>query len=364
MGGDELRPITALFADVTGSTALGERLPPEELKALIGECVTRMSRAVEEFGVTVQAYQGDGICAYFGVPVAHEDDPERAARAALRIVEHMTAYGREVETAWGISGVGVRVGVNSGRAAVGLVGANDPQTVALGDATNVAARLESRAEPGTIAIGEATARRLAGRFVTEPLGEITVKGRAEPVSAWRLLGPAVAGLTVGEHPLVGRDEELRRLAGVLERVSRGQGQVALIMSEGGIGKTRLLGAARQEAGAVTWLEGHCPSYGSRAPFGPFVEVLRGWLESPHGEAELALRTRLRARLGADGARWLPELARLLGIRVDPEGDAELAGLAATDLAARLRTAYVGWVTQLAGRAPLVVAVEDVNWADG
>ena len=140
------------------------------MKALIGECVTRMSRAVEEYGGTVQAYQGDGICAYFGVPVAHEDDPERAARAALRIVELMAAYGREVEAAWGIAELGVRVGVNSGRAGVGLVGGNDPQVVALGDATNVAARLESQAAPGTIVVGEETARRLAGRFVTEPLG--------------------------------------------------------------------------------------------------------------------------------------------------------------------------------------------------
>ena len=131
---DELRPITALFADITGSTGLGERLAPDEVKALIGECVTRMSRAVEEFGGTVQAYQGDGICAYFGVPVAHEDDPERAARAGLRIIELMEGYGREVEAAWGIAALGVRVGVNSGRAGVGVVGSDDPQVVALGDA--------------------------------------------------------------------------------------------------------------------------------------------------------------------------------------------------------------------------------------
>ncbi len=104
---DERRPVTVLFADIVGSTALGERLEPDEAKVLVGECVTMMSRAVEEYGGTVQAYQGDGICAYFGVPTAHEDDPERAARTALRILEVVSGYARDIEAAWGISGFAV-----------------------------------------------------------------------------------------------------------------------------------------------------------------------------------------------------------------------------------------------------------------
>src|SRR5207247_697123 len=204
---DELRPITALFSDVVGSTALGERLGPDEVKALIGECVSRMSRAVEEFGGTVQAYMGDGICAYFGVPSAHEDDQERAARAALRILQLVGEYGRDIEAGWGIAGFNVRVGINSGPAAVGTVGAADPQEVALGDTTNVAARLQSAALPGTVAVGDAAARRLAQAFSLESLAPITVKGRAEPVRWFRLGGPNAG---VGEEPasvLVGRDAE-------------------------------------------------------------------------------------------------------------------------------------------------------------
>src|SRR5436309_2229620 len=173
---DELRPVTALFADIVGSTSLGERLTPAEVKALIGECVSRMSRAVEEFGGIIQAYTGDGICAYFGVPVAHEDDPERAARAALRIINMAREYARDVEAAWGLADFNVRVGINTGPAGVGLVGGETPQALALGDATNVAARLESAAEPGTIAVGSSTARRLAMSFILESLGQIMVKG--------------------------------------------------------------------------------------------------------------------------------------------------------------------------------------------
>src|ERR671937_2085623 len=134
--GDELRPVTALFADIVGSTSLGERLSPDEVKALVGECVSAMSRAVEEYGGTVQAYMGDGICAYFGVPTAHEDDPERAARTALRIMEVVGEYARDIAGAWGIADFNVRVGINTGQTAVGLVGDDNPQAVALGDATN------------------------------------------------------------------------------------------------------------------------------------------------------------------------------------------------------------------------------------
>ncbi|TMK85004.1 MAG: hypothetical protein E6G44_08440 [Actinobacteria bacterium] len=254
---DELRPVTALFADIVGSTSLGERLTPAEVKALIGECVSRMSRAVEEFGGIIQAYTGDGICAYFGVPVAHEDDPERAARAALRIINMAREYARDVEAAWGLADFNVRVGINTGPAGVGLVGGETPQALALGDATNVAARLESAAEPGTIAVGYSTARRLAMSFILESLGQIMVKGRDEPVAAWRLVGPQTE---TGEHreiPLVGREGEMALLASVVEDMAAGRGQILLIEGDAGIGKTRLLAELQvMAAGRCTWRRRH------------------------------------------------------------------------------------------------------------
>jgi len=177
---DELRPVTALFVDIVGSTALGERLLPEEVKALVGECVTHVSGAVEEFGGTIQAYQGDGICAYFAVPAAHADDAERAARAALRIVEIVGSYCEDIRAPWGIERFNVRVGINSGPAAVGSVGMAAPQAVALGDTTNVAARLEAAAKPGTVLVGDGTAQLLERRFVLEEREPLAVKGRARP----------------------------------------------------------------------------------------------------------------------------------------------------------------------------------------
>ncbi len=184
---DELRPVSVLFADVVGSTPLAERLAPEDYIALIGGCVDRMCRAVEQFGGVIDAYMGDGIAAFFGFPAATEDDADRAASAALSLVEAIDGYAEEVRANWRLPEFNVRVGVNSGQVAIGVVGAAERHPVALGDTLNVAARLQSGAEPGTIVIGGATARKLRGRFLMAPLGHLAVRGREGPVEAWRLL---------------------------------------------------------------------------------------------------------------------------------------------------------------------------------
>jgi class 3 adenylate cyclase/predicted ATPase len=364
---DELRPVTVLFADIVGSTGLGERLAPDEVKALVGECVSHMSRTVEEFGGFVQAYMGDGICGLFGVPTAHEDDPERAARAALRILAVVDDYARDIEAAWGIAEFNVRVGVNSGQAAVGTVGSADPQPVALGDATNVAARLQSAAAPGSIVVGDVTARHLGTRFLLEPIGEISVKGRSLPVTSWRLVEatesrPAASGV------LVGRDDEMNRLRSVLRELESGRGQIVLLVGDAGIGKTRLLTELRgMTAEGTTWLERHCPSYGGELLYWPFAEILRSWLGVQDGEAEIAVRTKARAKLGGLlGARLpdvLPALGRLLSVKLEPELESRVRDLRPDALAAELHRAYRTWVEALAERGPVVLALEDVHFAD-
>jgi class 3 adenylate cyclase len=355
---DEHRPVTALFADIVGSTSLGERLAPDEAVVLVGECVTTMSRAVEEYGGTVQAFEGDGICAYFGVPAAHEDDAERAALAALRILDAVRGYAHDVERAWEISGFAVRVGISTGPASVGFVGASNRQTVALGDSTTVAARLQAVAEPGTIFVNESTAHLLDTRFVLEPLGDIGVKGRTEPVTAWRLVGTKPHEPRTPARPLLGREPELERISEVVEDLASGRGRVVLLEGPPGIGKSRLLAELEAIVGdRATWLEGQCHSYG-RVPCSAFVEILFQWLGAEPDEPEIAVRTKARAGLGkllgSELETVLVPLAPLLRIRVDSPGPP-----ADEDQ----RRAYLRWLEVLATERPLIVAVEDAQWAD-
>jgi len=240
--------------------------------------------------------------------------------------------------------------------------------VALGDTTNVAARLQSAAEPGTIAVGPGSASRLASIFVLEPLGDLTVKGRNGAVSASRLVGPRPSAEPRAVTPLVGRDRELGRVESSVQDLQAGRGHVLLVVGEAGLGKTRMLEELRTRTGeAATWLEGRCASYGAEAPFGPFVDVLRTWIGADEGDAELAVRMKLRARVGAllgpAQERILPFLGLLLSIRLDPDQERELLSLSADELAAREHDAYLTWVEAVAAKRPLVLALDDLHWAN-
>lgn len=365
---DELKPITALFADVVGSTGLGEKLAPPEVKALIGECVSRMAAAVEEFGGVVQAYMGDGICAYFGVPVANEDDPERAARAALRIRGDILEYARDVQTAWGISDFNVRVGINSGQTAVGLVGASDPQAVALGDTTNTAARLQSQTEPGSIAVGKATVRRIEENFVLEEAGSLILKGKAEPVPYWRLIEASGKPREQPLGPLFGRIRELNALKRAAEELADGRGLVVTISGDPGLGKTRMMVELRSLLeGKALWLETRCFSYGGELPYWPVVQTLRQWLDVRDGEADIAVRTKLRARLqpvmGGATEDVMPYLSRLLSLEPDSKHQEIFDSLERSEVTQRLIDAYVTWIEALCSTQPVVVAIDDMHWID-
>ena len=354
---DELRPVSALFADIVGSTALAERLEPEDFTALIGGCVDRMCRAVEQFGGVIDAYMGDGIAAFFGFPAASEDDAERAAMAALNIVKAIENYAQEVQATWELSELSVRVGVNSGQVAIGVVGAAQRHPVALGDTMNVAARLQAAAEPGSILIGGTTARKLRGRFLLSPLGHIAVRGRATPVEAWRLLHARRDGPPQEPRALVGRASETERLTAAAAAVGRGEGQIVLLVGEPGIGKTRLLGWFRDHVGdEATWLEGQCASYGGQPSYFPFTEALRGWLADDD-----AARPAILAQLGIEHGA-LPYLSTLLS------GSSKAADQAADngpsdEFDAGVRQAYAGWLRSLCDQGPVVLAVHDIHWAD-
>src|SRR2546422_397933 len=265
--------VTVLAGDVVGSTALGERLDPEDVRLVVGGAIERMIAAVEDLGGTVKDLAGDGLFALFGAPVTHEDDPERAVRTALRIIREILEYAGEVEQGWGIAGFTVRIGIASGLAVLGPVGGGSRiEYGATGDVANTAARLQSCADPGTVLVEASTARLIEPLFEWGEARSLTLKGKAEPVTAYPAMAPVqvpgkVRGLRGAGAQLVGRDAELAAAWTVVQDVLAGTGGVLFVTGEAGIGKSRLLAELRSRfetsdspGGPPTWLEGQCASY--------------------------------------------------------------------------------------------------------
>ena len=241
---EERRVVTALAADVVGSTSLAERLDPEEARLVIGDAVARMVHAVEEFGGTVKDLAGDGVLVLFGAPTAHEDDSERALRAALRLVDDVVELAHEVERSFGLTGFGVRVGVNTGTVIVGPVGAGSRvEYGATGDAVNVAARLQVAAPPGGILVGAETQALARTRFSWSEPRELELKGKADPVDASALEAVAALKRTVSETRLVGRDQGLATASRALDEPRAGSGAIFFVTGEPGIPRVLLATAA-------------------------------------------------------------------------------------------------------------------------
>src|SRR4051794_1656295 len=297
---EERKVLTVLFADIVGSTALAELLDPEDVKLVVGEAVARIVGEVESLGGHVKDLAGDGVLAFFGAPTTREDDAERAVRCALRIVGEMEEYAREVRRGWGAEGFGVRVGAATGAVVVGELGAGTRvEYAAFGDAVNVAARLQSAAEPGSVLVDDATHRAVERLFEWGARQELELKGKSEGVTARPVVGVAAAGRTQRGLPgvetrLVGRSRELGLGREALEALRAGRGGVLVVAGDAGIGKSRLLNELRElaERGGTFWLEGRCVSYGESLPYWPFRDLPRGgWIGA--GARRPGLRRRAR-----------------------------------------------------------------------
>ncbi len=326
-----------------------------------------MCEAVEGFGGAVRALMGDGIAAFFGIETAREDDTERAARAALEIRKVIAQYSSEVREAWGITNFQVRVGVNRGRVAVGLVGGNDPLTTALGDPVNVAARLQSAARPGTVLVGGSVAALLEGRFALRRMGPIAIRGRTVPVEAFELSAEQTEPHIRYGSPFVGRSRELRAISSMVDELQEGRGQICFVLGEGGLGKSRLMSEARARTSSdVLWLEGFCDPMDHRLPFEPFVQALRGWLGIAQRASPIETRVRLVTRGGAlFGDRFedvAGYLARLLGVELTGKLHRRLDGLPQAALSAGLWRSYSDWLVAIARTQPVVLAIDNFGCA--
>ncbi len=319
--------MTVLFADLSGYTAVSERMDPEDVKALVDRCLRRLGEEVTRYGGTVDKYIGDNVMAIFGAPVAHEDDEERAVRAALGMQGAMEEINAELTARHGAS-FQLRVGINTGEVLAGAVG--DGYTV-IGDTVNVAARLQAAGRPGTVTVGERTYRATSGEVEYRTLDPLHLKGKTQPVPAWEAVGLVAAQPTRrvrarAATPLVGRDDELSLLESLYGRVTRERRpHLVTLVGQAGVGKSRLLHEFRQRVEqhaeeAPAFREGRCLPYGSGVVYWALGEVIRAdagildedsadqaWEKIKEYACGLLLRDggRARGRRAARGARRAP-----------------------------------------------------------
>ena len=368
----ERKLVTAVFADVVGSTSLAETMDPEEWVGIMNKAFDLLSEAVYRYEGTIASLVGDGMLSFFGAPLAHEDDPERAALSALAMTDVIDEFGSGLEADRAID-FRIRVGINTGEVVVGNVGSDlRYEYTAVGDTMNVAARIQDMAEPGTVLVTSETYRFIAPRFDAEDLGETQVKGRTRPVHAFRLLGVASSptstrGLPGHRSSLVGRESELARLHEALVTVrTSGKAGSAIVTGEAGMGKSRLVAEFRREAsvpGELAWAEGQSVSYGARFPYHVIADLVRSVIGVSAGAGERDTRAALRACMQTAPDESDPfVLEHLLLLRHSPQAR-ELDTFEPMGVLAD----YVSALQRLLGaatvRGPLALICEDIHWID-
>ena len=386
----ERRIVTILFCDVKGSTALGEERDPEEILEIMNGAFDYLIEPVYRYEGTLARLMGDAILAFFGAPIGHEDDPERACLAALAMQEKISEYAKQVRKKYGIENFAVRVGINTGLVVVGEVGSDlRVEYTAMGDAINLASRMEQSAEPGTIVIAENTARLVRHAIELESLGALSVKGKAEPVNAYRVLRAketrestrGIVGLT---SPLVGRANELNLLQERVQEMLNGRGQIVAVIGEAGLGKSRLIAELRQSVmgqvssdkepnpvtrhlSPVTWLEGRSLSYETQTPYAPFVDLFNHLFEIHVNDDDAVayekIKTKLNELVGAQADELAPFVATMLGIPLTGDALERVRYLMPPFLRGRITQAVAQIFGALAMQQPTVLVFEDLHWAD-
>jgi class 3 adenylate cyclase/tetratricopeptide (TPR) repeat protein len=341
------KTVTVVFSDVTGSTALGERLDPESLRRIMGRYFDEMKAVVEAHGGTVEKFIGDAVMAVFGIPIVHEDDALRAVRAAAEMRDRLASLNEELERDWGVR-IEVRTGVNTGQVVAG--DGSGSQRFATGDAVNVAKRFEEAAPPGEILLGETTWKLVRDAVEVEALEGLSLKGKGEPVSAYRLsaIEPEAAGRARRlDSPMVGRDRESSLLGHAYERAAGERScHLFTVLGAAGVGKSRLIAEFVGGLGeSTTVVRGRCLPYGEGITFWPVLEIVRRL----HGEDLGSIATSLA---GDENAELIAErVAGAVGLS-GPAGSSEETFWAVRKL-----------LEAHARERPLVIVFDDVQWGE-
>jgi predicted ATPase/class 3 adenylate cyclase len=382
----ERKPVTILFSDIVDSTSIAEKLDPEEWREIVSGAHRRVSEAIYRYEGTIAQLLGDGVLAFFGAPITHEDDPERAVRAALDIQESIQDYVHELQGL--LESFRMRIGINTGEVVIGNIGTDmHMEYLAIGDAVNIAARLQGEAEPNQVLISGTCAKFVEHAFHIGGYRSIEVKGKSDPIEVAVVKGikqdPGLArGLGGVRTPFIGRTEESVQLQEALLTLRQGQGQIIAISGDAGIGKTRLLEhsresiskAEREEAethfasSTFRWIEGRALSYGGSLSFWTINQLLLDDLGLSDGSPQLRIKAALHKRLRdlfeeEKAHRIMPFLSHLLGLSLE-DGDKELiARIGGESLKMQTSLYLTDYFEKVVKIAPTIVVLEDLHWSD-
>ena len=369
----ERKQVTIMFCDMEGFTALVEKLGSEEAYTFMDQVYEILIHKVHDYEGTVNEMTGDGIMGLFGAPIALEDAPQRAIRSALAIHREMAKFNERVKQEKGdLLPVKMRIGINTGPVVVGTLG-NDLRVEfkAVGDTVNLASRMEGLAEPGTTFVSKETFKLTEGLFRFEALGEKQIKGKEKPVAIYRAIAPstrrtrfdvsAERGLTL----FVGRERELEILLDAFERAKAGRGQAISIISEAGVGKSRLLYEFRKAVANedVTFLEGKCLSYSKGISYHPIIDILKSNFDIQEGDGDSEIREKVAKGLtilGLDEASTLPYFLELLSVK---DSGIDKIPTSPEERKVRVADALKRIVLKGSELRTIIVAIEDLHWSD-
>ncbi len=367
----ERKLVSVLFADVAGFTRLAEKLDPEQIHEIMDGCFKILMDEIHKHEGTINQFTGDGVMALFGAPLAHEDHAQRACHAALAIQQAVRRFGEKVSRDYGIA-FKMRLGLNSGPVIVGAIGDDlRMDYTAVGDTTNLAARMESLAHPGTVLISRNTQRLVKDYFDLKALGQLPVKGKEEPQEVFELLGAGGAATRIeaaaakGLTRFVGRKNSMAAFMEAYEKVKSGTGQVVGVVGEAGVGKSRLLleFMKRLPRGEFGYLEGRCIHFGSAIPYLPILDILNSFFEITEGGSEPAIRKQVSEKIMALDEKLqgvLPPIFDLLSLKVTDETYLRLDPRVKRE---KLFEALRNLIVRGSQQRPLILAVDDLHWVD-
>ncbi len=373
----ERKQVTVMFADISGFTAMSEKLDPEEVRTMINLVFDRLGDVVEKYEGHIDKFIGDEIMALFGAPIAHENDPERAVRAALEMMQALKLFNAEFGDRIP-KPLSLHFGINTGLVIAGGIGTSKRQDYSvMGDTVNLAARLEDLSESGEILVGETTYRLTAPLFEFEALEPVKLKGKAKPVQVYRVLraktirGGQIRGIEGIFSPMVGREPAFDQLKTVYQNLSQGQGGAVSIVAEAGLGKSRLVVELRKLSEIddiqVQWASGRALSHAQNASYLIVKQVINSLLgiedEAPIAEIGHALKTETNLLFPDHPDEIYPYLARLLDVPLDEQAAQRIKYLDGELLRQRIWQASTSYIAVKSDQTPLILVWDDLHWAD-